>query len=611
MNRRTFLKILPFIPGVFYASCKTKKLSFKVNQSSRLIFMGLDGLEWSIVNKLRKEEQMPNLDFLIRNGASGILKSFQPMYSPIIWTTMLSGTTPELHGINSFVARLSGSGARTETILPGLDIDDYSAKIKVMSCPGLKEQNLKILFNSKEVASLKLIPEWIEYDFKIPKDVIDRKRNILTFVHDNIARIEVKEELKTYFEIMNTITKKDSLDKRELVEEEFAQKEIEKIFGNEPTITLTAAYEKISLFDSRNNKFEFQFGEEKNYTKLRIGWYTSPNASFDFLWAGRDKIIPVSSAQRKRPLLWEIISSCGGSAGSIGFWTTWPASKINPFLITDNLCYMNIINRDIDNSTRNEGLTYPKYLAESLSKYVYNIEDIKNDYLKEYITSSSAYELEQSYTQDMHLLKEAHSLYLTYGEIASFLQQKYLPQSLFVYLRSTDIVSHYFWDSIEPEAFKNAKEKHVKAFSKTIYQMYINADKLIGRFLKKYRDYNFVICSDHGFRASPEMKTKGWHKIEGFMCFHGNDFRKAAKLPDSEMIDITPTLLHLMGLPKASDMKGRIIEEAFNRKLLNDNNSLVKTVADPYSLPDGTKTPSESNYDEEIKRRLKSLGYIN
>lgn len=141
--------------------------------------------------------------------------------------------------------------------------------------------------------------------------------------------------------------------------------------------------------------------------------------------------------------------------------------------------------------------------------------------------------------------------------------------------------------------------------------MYINADKLIGRFLKKYRDYNFVICSDHGFRASPEMKTKGWHKIEGFMCFHGNDFRKAAKLPDSEMIDITPTLLHLMGLPKASDMKGRIIEEAFNRKLHNDNKSIVKTIADPYSLPDGARIPSESNYDEEIKRRLKSLGYIN
>jgi len=44
--------------------------------------------------------RLPNLEYLIRNGASGTLRSIDPPYTPIVWASISTGKRPESNGIS-------------------------------------------------------------------------------------------------------------------------------------------------------------------------------------------------------------------------------------------------------------------------------------------------------------------------------------------------------------------------------------------------------------------------------------------------------------------------------------------------------------------------------
>ena len=70
----------------------------------RVVVLGLDGMDPRAVDLLMSEGKMPNFARLRRDGAYGRLQSARPMLSPVIWTTIATGKTPEEHGIGHFVA---------------------------------------------------------------------------------------------------------------------------------------------------------------------------------------------------------------------------------------------------------------------------------------------------------------------------------------------------------------------------------------------------------------------------------------------------------------------------------------------------------------------------
>ncbi len=69
---------------------------------TRLLLFGVDGATWSVIDDLRPLEMLPAFEQLRAEGASGTLRSFEPMLSPIVWTTIGSGVGLERHGIAGF-----------------------------------------------------------------------------------------------------------------------------------------------------------------------------------------------------------------------------------------------------------------------------------------------------------------------------------------------------------------------------------------------------------------------------------------------------------------------------------------------------------------------------
>jgi predicted AlkP superfamily phosphohydrolase/phosphomutase/Flp pilus assembly protein TadD len=70
----------------------------------RVLVLGLDGTDPRAVDLLISEGKMPNFTKLRSEGAYGRLRSQKPLLSPVIWTTIATGKSPEEHGIGHFVA---------------------------------------------------------------------------------------------------------------------------------------------------------------------------------------------------------------------------------------------------------------------------------------------------------------------------------------------------------------------------------------------------------------------------------------------------------------------------------------------------------------------------
>jgi arylsulfatase A-like enzyme len=105
-----------------------------------------------------------------------------------------------------------------------------------------------------------------------------------------------------------------------------------------------------------------------------------------------------------------------------------------------------------------------------------------------------------------------------------------------------------------------------RVFGKTVERYYEYADEMLGELIEGFGDGTVVVCSDHGFEGpKPGVPPGGIndHGPIGILVMSGEAFKSGVRIPEQNVVDITPTLLALLGMPVGEDMDGRVIEEAF------------------------------------------------
>jgi len=70
---------------------------------ARVAIFALDGADWELISELADDGRLPNLKALAQGGSTGSVQSIQPMVSPMLWTTVATGLTPDRHGVLDFV----------------------------------------------------------------------------------------------------------------------------------------------------------------------------------------------------------------------------------------------------------------------------------------------------------------------------------------------------------------------------------------------------------------------------------------------------------------------------------------------------------------------------
>ena len=80
-----------------------------LNKRRPVLVIGLDGLSFDLLARLRREEIAPNMDRMAREGSLRRLKGVLPSVSPVSWATFATGVNPGRHGIYGFIERRPGS----------------------------------------------------------------------------------------------------------------------------------------------------------------------------------------------------------------------------------------------------------------------------------------------------------------------------------------------------------------------------------------------------------------------------------------------------------------------------------------------------------------------
>lgn len=81
----------------------------KAATGPKVLFVGVDGASWKVIGPLIEKGRLPTLAGFVRDGAH--TPAFETMgggASPLIWTTIATGRSPEDHGITSFVTEMRG-----------------------------------------------------------------------------------------------------------------------------------------------------------------------------------------------------------------------------------------------------------------------------------------------------------------------------------------------------------------------------------------------------------------------------------------------------------------------------------------------------------------------
>jgi predicted AlkP superfamily phosphohydrolase/phosphomutase len=344
-----------------------------------------------------------------------------------------------------------------------------------------------------------------------------------------------------------------------------------------------------------------------------------------------------SSNMRKVKALWNIFSDAGYRVGVVGWWASFPAEAVNGFIVSDHANYsrkkmykdvLSLTEKGMDRPE--EGEIYPPELQKEIADSVKMHTELDPGLIKRFVDfpPDKIEEIEgiQAFSRDnkLSVLKFGLLNDLSFTASGLYALEKYSPDFFAIYLNGLDAMEHHFWKYLEPEKYRiHVPEEEVRLYGNAIINYYIYMDEVLGKFLAlcPEKETTVVVASDHGHEANPWHGTggeeigyarfaSGYHDNapDGILILSGKDINKGVNLKDASVLDITPTLLALMGLPVGEDMPGKVLGESISKDF-QDEHSARKISTHSMDWKYSNK-PVRSKSDDFLKEKLKALGYL-
>src|SRR6266516_4308162 len=115
-----------------------------------------------------------------------------------------------------------------------------------------------------------------------------------------------------------------------------------------------------------------------------------------------------------------------------------------------------------------------------------------------------------------------------------------------------------------------------------------------------------LIIREH--RPSEKSEWGGTHRLYGIVVAGGPAFRSGAEIANARLIDIAPTLLHLLDVPVPEVMDGKVLTSVFHPDFVSAHAVRVGAA----SGTSGADRPSGYTDEEaaKVEERLQALGYL-
>ena len=357
-----------------------------------------------------------------------------------------------------------------------------------------------------------------------------------------------------------------------------------------------------SMLPSRSPALWTSVATGKNFDKHGINDFTAAT--------GKDgeeiqRIMHMTSNMRRTKALWNIASDAGKRVAFVGWWVTWPAEKVNGYMVSSYVPLEQTGGRGAPTKgTLMEGVggqTWPPELFQELRPFLLPSQQVTYDQAKRFMDIEPI-DMERDIVEGF---RWAYAADETYRRSALHILEKDPDLDLIgLYFNGVDVMGHRYWKYIEPEKYPPFPVKDIARFGKAIDEYYAYTDSVIGEILQHRRPGDTIfILSDHGFHDHGHDDGP-----DGILIAAGQNIVKNSKLGEVRLVDIAPTVLALLEMNVAQDMDGRVLEELFPKAW---REAYPKEKVPTYDTGDWqAQMPIASGVDEELMNRLKALGYV-
>jgi predicted AlkP superfamily phosphohydrolase/phosphomutase/tetratricopeptide (TPR) repeat protein len=348
------------------------------------------------------------------------------------------------------------------------------------------------------------------------------------------------------------------------------------------------------------------------WTSVATGKTADVHGVIDFLVRGADgrTAVPVSSRARKVKALWNMAGDGGRSVGFVAWWATWPAEEVNGTLVSDRVSYSTF--EFTSGMKGSAGATWPAAFIDELRPRLVDADSIPDADLRRFANGTH-----EEFRRLATIVAAARSYEAAGLDILAHGQ----PDLYSVYFQGIDEVCHRFAHDMPPKMTMVTQEDYER-YKGTVEAYYLFQDELLGTILARLApDTTVIVLSDHGFRNGTgrppddppyvEGKPGLWHRRYGIFIMAGPTVRPGA-LDTTSLLDIAPTTLYLLGLPKGDDMPGHVVEAAiapaFLQRYPRQTIPSYEAIGRPVGA--GADPVADAGVEKEMMEQLRSLGYI-
>lgn len=289
------------------------------------------------------------------------------------------------------------------------------------------------------------------------------------------------------------------------------------------------------------------------WTTVATGLTPDRHGVIDF--TDRTSHAPIDSSSRRAPALWDIADAFARPTEVVNWWTAWPpTSKTGVFFDTPGPELPTAI--------------YPPTLGPRAQALSIPVNTVGYENVRRFVNISQA-EFNTAVNSGgpgdpVNIFREVLAKTWSDHRVAINLYNEQKPLLLMMSYDGTDAVNHLF-APYHPPYREGINQNNFRKFWPTVANYYSEVDRLIGEWMNVLPpDTTVIITSAHGFRWGKnrprEMPTGGAalsdHRNPGIFIAYGQHVPASHARPIS-IYDLAPTILTLLGLPKATDMPGQ------------------------------------------------------
>jgi len=338
------------------------------------------------------------------------------------------------------------------------------------------------------------------------------------------------------------------------------------------------------------------------WTTIASGRVPSDHGILGFLAKTKDgEEVPVTSNLRSVETLWTIASRTGRSVNVVGWYVTWPTEPIAGIMVADRVGPQKEsgLVGGTDSLTDEHPGVYPPSFNDTVLSLIVRAEDFLSPRERAFHERYPVYPVDATRTA-----------------IAEYVLREHPADLAMIYLWGIDPMQHYFWKYHDPDHWLGPAipADELALNGDLVADYYRDTDAFLARILAQVGpEDTVIIVSDHGAgpvtEYDPIKGISGDHRIEGILIAAGPPIRHGVVIDPPSVIDVTPTVLHLLGLPAGRDMPGRVMTEMLTPEWEATHSPTRIATWEPEDRVID-EYPIASRSDERIKDKLRSLGYI-